>query len=1347
MKRLLLLFILICVVALMAAAVPSMVAAADGISYVAELVVSNTEGGYQYGNNDVYVQCNTLQGVFDDIAAKASAAVVVRFDVGFQTAESITFNYPIRFTLLGSVTCTSTSEFIKVASGELRIYGLEVTANASVLKVQNGATASIEGGVLTTVSNKYANTVVNNGTLNMTDGEIYYNTTSTSISGNALYQSGDSSILQIDAGRIEGNSAFGIGAGTATINGGFFRATCNSINNTENGCALRIINNGNVVLNGGVFRSVDGDRAVMLLGNNASSMQWTDGTVGGRILFANNAPQSGTVLSLVDHYVYAHSNADVYLYATEGDMTLSNARMGIESVTTGYYLDSWSNTDAEVNALVSDIPAEHVRAVMSNVYDITMHVGADTYVVSRYYGTQLNLDECVDAPLGYTIVGWQNAENQAVDNPITVNAHLTYTAQLEIAGFVIAVGQDIAAVYDGATRYVNATVDEIEGLSYSFQWKRQSDAATRDGAALSVINVSDSGIWYPVVTASDGVLQKVQDGTSAVSIDISKAQYTGTYSHDGFEGTYSATQTLADFALSAGYFWQDEDIVPTVPVQQYTACYCPDTVNYQPYLFEVSVVLSKANAYGSHSMIDGGQYVPNRTLADYSLGSSAWRWKDPTMTVSAGMIEKPAVYNPDEDNYNDFNTAVMLYISKAYYAAEDVPEACISARYRSNLTAGSALSSAFGMSAFRFADDATYSIVMTALGEYSYPAIYNADTNNYYDFDTTIYITVGKGIMAASLSTISIVYQEGMSLSLSSIQLPVYWRWLEDTMLVVGRKAYSAAYNRDSALYDDYETTVTVELLEGSIDPQSVSHPAVSTVYHSGLVLGDLDLQEHYQWQQPDTFLYAGTNVFLATYKASQYYQEVELYITVEVFQAQYDVSGVTFADATVPYDGNEHTLTYEGALPQGVTVGYVGKYLYSQAGEYTITIGFTVEDINYLPLEMRSATLTISPIECPTQGFLFVDTEVTYNGEEQTIAYSGTLPQGVSVSYVGEHSFVTAGKYTVEIAFDTGSNYLPLANRTAVLTIKKADYDMSAFVWEDTTLTYSGSKLSVEYSGTLPKGVRVKGYTNQGHTVVGTYLITISFEQDDTTNYNKLSDRSIILRIVKAPSPIMGTTDQVFLYDGQPHRPNVTVTTPEQDLTCDNDKEYIMPGTYEYHYSTAESINYLAGTKKVYLHIQRVEKSATSGNTQGSISNERHGIADDAELSIELTEPSDDNNSLDLTITLSGVDEDIAEEYFLSIDIPAYLNNNILSLSRVDAEGNIVQIEFEVQNGKLVFTTTKLGSFIIQTKEEIIVPQTFPDWIGAIIVVVVSAGLITMGWLMLEREEKRHDSDEEVDA
>ena len=73
--------------------------------------------------------------------------------------------------------------------------------------------------------------------------------------------------------------------------------------------------------------------------------------------------------------------------------------------------------------------------------------------------------------------------------------------------------------------------------------------------------------------------------------------------------------------------------------------------------------------------------------------------------------------------------------------------------------------------------------------------------------------------------------------------------------------------------------------------------------------------------------------------------------------KAKYDMSRVEFADKTITYDGNIHSLEVTG-LPEGVTVEYIGNGK-KEAGTYAVIAKFT-GDANYEAIGDLTATLTI---------------------------------------------------------------------------------------------------------------------------------------------------------------------------------------------------------------------------------------------------------------------------------------------------------------------------------------------------------------------------------------------------
>lgn len=87
------------------------------------------------------------------------------------------------------------------------------------------------------------------------------------------------------------------------------------------------------------------------------------------------------------------------------------------------------------------------------------------------------------------------------------------------------------------------------------------------------------------------------------------------------------------------------------------------------------------------------------------------------------------------------------------------------------------------------------------------------------------------------------------------------------------------------------------------------------------------------------------------------------------------DVSGVTLADKSVDYDGNEHTLEVTGNIPEGVIVTYLGNKQ-TEPGDYTVVAILSDKNLNVL--SRLEAILTIVSL-VPTSGYHLVVNGVTY--------------------------------------------------------------------------------------------------------------------------------------------------------------------------------------------------------------------------------------------------------------------------------------------------------------------------------------------------------------------------------
>ena len=163
------------------------------------------------------------------------------------------------------------------------------------------------------------------------------------------------------------------------------------------------------------------------------------------------------------------------------------------------------------------------------------------------------------------------------------------------------------------------------------------------------------------------------------------------------------------------------------------------------------------------------------------------------------------------------------------------------------------------------------------------------------------------------------------------------------------------------------------------------------------------------------------------------------------------DITGVTFEDKTVYYDGNEHAVTVSGTLPKNVSVSYTNN-TGTNVGVYDATAILSGTGYNTLTLNAK-LTIENDPSLLNITGVTFADKTVTYNGSEQSVTVSGTLPAGVTVSYTG-NTGTNAGTYNATAVLSgEGYNSLTL---TATLKINKAE--ITGVTFEGSTVTYDVS-------------------------------------------------------------------------------------------------------------------------------------------------------------------------------------------------------------------------------------------------------------------------------------------------
>ncbi|MDE6584769.1 MAG: InlB B-repeat-containing protein, partial [Anaeroplasmataceae bacterium] len=204
------------------------------------------------------------------------------------------------------------------------------------------------------------------------------------------------------------------------------------------------------------------------------------------------------------------------------------------------------------------------------------------------------------------------------------------------------------------------------------------------------------------------------------------------------------------------------------------------------------------------------------------------------------------------------------------------------------------------------------------------------------------------------------------------------------------------------------------------------------------------------------------------------------------------NITGVTFQNVTVTYDGSEHSVLVSGSLPAGVKVSYSNNKAVN-AGTYNATATLTGDGYNTLKL---SASLIIN--KATFQGLSLPDQTLTFDNEYHTLELKGTLPANSNVTYSCSSSsngkVKDAGQYQIT-ATVTNPNYVT-ATYKGTLTISKAEFAENSISFRNERFFYDGTAKAIEIVGQLPAGSSVSYSCVEDSTItnsateVGKYTI-----------------------------------------------------------------------------------------------------------------------------------------------------------------------------------------------------------------------------------------------------------------
>lgn len=332
----------------------------------------------------------------------------------------------------------------------------------------------------------------------------------------------------------------------------------------------------------------------------------------------------------------------------------------------------------------------------------------------------------------------------------------------------------------------------------------------------------------------------------------------------------------------------------------------------------------------------------------------------------------------------------------------------------------------------------------------------------------------------------------------------------------------------------------------------NISFESQSIVYdkkeHSIEVSGMIPSGTTVSYIPSNTFISTGTYNITAVLTNADY-QTIKLYATLTIEKAEYDMSNVTLMSDTYDYDGLRKYIAISGEMPRDVSVSYTINGIKGNsaidAGVYEVVANFSSNNSNYKQIPSMNATLTINKAQYDIHGLSMQDESFIYDTMSKSITLTGKIPNGLTLSYqirrikdangndveeafaVG-NSATDAGSYEIVATLTKNNvNYDEIEPFVAILTIEKADFELSSYEMTSVFCTYDTLEHSIVVSGE-PTADENKKYSNisvsykiddnDGNCAVnaGEYIVYAIISQDND-NYENSFVLSAYLVIEKA--------------------------------------------------------------------------------------------------------------------------------------------------------------------------------------------------------------------------------------
>ncbi len=723
--------------------------------------------------------------------------------------------------------------------------------------------------------------------------------------------------------------------------------------------------------------------------------------------------------------------------------------------------------------------------INSNIISTTTGLYNVTFTATDNLGNQTDEElsfEVVKRELTVTINNKSSVYGsnlEALDYTITTGTeNATNPAGINITSNVIATSGVGSYPITGTYTNTNYDVTFIDG-TYVIGQKTLTDNDLAEIIFADESSIYDENEHILAITGTlpSGVTVVYSDNNSLTS--IGSETVTATFTGSGnYTGIVTKTATLTVTAKSVVAVWGTTTFTYNGSSQVPTASFTDVSGNSQ-------------NLTVSGAQTNAGTYTATASLTDtnYAL----------TNTTKSFIIEIKTLTDADLAEITFANTS-SIYDGNAHSLAitGELPSG-VSVDYTNNS--------------------------LTNVGSKSVTAIFTGSGNYTGTVTKTATLAVTAKEVAAVWGTTTFTYNGSSQAPTASFEDV---SGTNQPLTVSGAQTNVGTYTATASLSDtNYTlTNTTISFTIGiktliDADLAGVNFADKSSVYdgnvHSLVITGTLPSGVTVSYSDNNSLTSIGSETVTATFTGSGNYTGTVTKTATLAVTAK-EVAAV-WGTTTFTYNGSLQAPTATFTDVSGTIQNLIVSGAQTNVGTYTATA--SLSDTNYtltnttISFTIGAKTLTDDYIS----GVTFGNATSIYDGIAHSLATTGTLPSGVTVSYSANNSLTNVGSELVTATFTGSGNYTGTVTKTATLAVTTKSV---AAVWGTPIFTYNGSSQAPTATFTDVSGTMQNLIVSGDQTNAGTYTATTSLSD---TNYT-LTNTTIGFTINKAvPSvPSVGT-------------------------------------------------------------------------------------------------------------------------------------------------------------------------------------------------------------------------------